>query len=252
MQDLTNNLEQALRLLKKERGEKIVGKLRPILFSNLDRGRIQFFIDGDQKRVHDYVWLVADCYEQQHVYLHDLQIKRLDSVWRPLRKKLQKWSYKYFIRINFLSDEETWMIAHSQATEAAISILSAHFPYDTDFDAWAHVIVYNSCRRHVRQSTKKSQIPKEKRVEVDKISNLADESMGNMASSSESRIDLLKAIEKLPESRKQVIIMLYFEELTPNQVAQKLNKTVSAIYSLHFNALKQLRKILDENGNKHE
>ena len=61
--------------------------------------------------------------------------------------------------------------------------------------------------------------------------------------------DLLAAISKLSDSRRQVIELIYFDEFSPVEIAARMKKSVGAIYSLQFNALNDLRKILGNNRN---
>ena len=58
---------------------------------------------------------------------------------------------------------------------------------------------------------------------------------------------LLEIIAQLPPSRREVIELIYFRELSPKEVAKIMKKSVGAIYNLHFNALQDMQKILSEN-----
>ena len=63
---------------------------------------------------------------------------------------------------------------------------------------------------------------------------------------------LLDAIEKLSENQKVVIWWFYFEGRPLPQIAEDLGINVNATYKRHFDALKQLRKILEEDKYKDE
>jgi RNA polymerase sigma factor (sigma-70 family) len=58
---------------------------------------------------------------------------------------------------------------------------------------------------------------------------------------------LLDAIAQLSEKQKFVIWQLYFEGWSMPQIANHLQVKTNAIYKRHFDALKALRKILEEN-----
>lgn len=57
-----------------------------------------------------------------------------------------------------------------------------------------------------------------------------------------------KAIEELPEECKRVFRLLYFEELTPAEIANMLHITVSTVYNQKSRALSALRIKFSENS----
>jgi len=242
--NLIDKIEEVLNSLLVERGSKLVGKVRPIIYSNLDRGRVQAFIEGKADLIQDYIERTVDNYLKLNLYLHRLQIERDDEVWRALLDQMQSWAYSYFLSKNFVPGEDTLEIAKIQATEAAITILDAHFPYDVEFSPWARVLLIHTCQRYIRKAIRKSEIPSKKIVSIDLDSELTGSLEMTPELSGEVKLDIIKAIENLPEARRQVIVMLYFEGKSPKEISEKLNKSIGAIYSLHFNALDELRKIL--------
>jgi len=239
-------LEAELQSLAESKGAGIVQQIRPILLTNLDRGRIQSFTEGRTDRISDYVWRVAEGFSSLHPYLHDLQIEHSAEAWEPLFERMQTWAYNFFLRKNFAAGDQTLEIAIECATEAAINLLNTHFPYDTEFDPWAHIIVQNACRKFIHHSLKKSAVPNEMKVELD--DELVDPEKPLLELQSlrgELDGDLASALAQISEARRAVIQYLYFEELNPEETAQKMGKSVGAIYTLQFHALRDLRKILD-------
>ncbi|MGD8455294.1 MAG: sigma-70 family RNA polymerase sigma factor [Anaerolineales bacterium] len=241
---LIEKIEEVLNSITSERDSQLVSKVKPIIHSNYDRGRLQAFIEGKDDFIEDYVKRVIENYSRLSSYLHQLQIERDDDVWRELLDQMQSWAYSYFLRKNFVPGEDTLEIAKTQATEAAITILDAHFPYDVEFSPWARVLLIHTCQRYIRKAIRKSEIPSKKVVSIDLVSELTGSLEKNPELSGEVKLDIIKAIEELPEVRRQVIVMLYFEGKTPKEISLSLKKSVGAIYSLHFNALNELRKIL--------
>ena len=140
----------------------------------------------------------------------------------------------------------THMIAEECATEAALRILDAHFPYDTEFEPWAYTIVSMSCLRFFRDGTKKSVIPPQNLVELDE--ELPDLDTARLMEGTDQS-DLLDAISELPDARRQVIQLHYFKGMSLPEIANTLGKSAGATHSLHFNALRDLRKILGKNRN---
>lgn len=248
LEPLQHQLEQALERLAKQRGDDLARQIKPILLANLDRGRIQRFLEGNPAQVDLYVWRVADGFSKLHAYLHQLQTEQDSEAWSPLYERMQKWAYNFFLRKNFAADDNTREIAIECATEASIHLLNSHFPYDTDFDPWAHILVQNICRKFINKSLKKSIVPQDKQVELeDDLADLSDLTLEVQMLMTERSAELEAALEQLSEARRDVIRMLYFEGLELEEIAQKLGKSVGAVYSLHFNALEDLRKILGTN-----
>ena len=62
-----------------------------------------------------------------------------------------------------------------------------------------------------------------------------------------------RAFTKLPISRRRILIMLFLEELTPEEVANKIGCSVNSVYLQRMRAIKELRKLItrgDENEHK--
>lgn len=247
-EQLQRELENALNALAHTKDEELARHIRPILFINLDRGRLQTFVEEDPARVQRYVWLVAQTYTRLKPYLHKLQTEQDAETWAALYKQMQTWAYNFFLRKGFRADEHTRDIAIECASDAATIILKSHFPYDTEFDPWAHTIVQNACRKYIHRSLKKSNVPDEKKIELeDELADPYQTLLEVNALQKESGKELLEALNQLSEARRTVIQFIFFEELSPEEVAQRMGKSVSAIYTLQFHGLKDLRKILDTN-----
>jgi RNA polymerase sigma factor (sigma-70 family) len=242
---IRHELEDALKTLAESKGDGLARRIKPILFANLDRGRIQHFTDGETDLVPTYVWLVADGFTARNEYIHQLQAERSAEAWGPLFERMQSWAYNFFLRKNFAANHGTQEIADECATEAALALLNAYFPYDTDFDPWAHIIVQNACRKFIHKSLKKSVIPNEKIVDLKENLVDPDELLLEVGTlQKELRIEMTNLLAQLSEARRSVIEFIYFHEMEPEEVARKMGKNVGAIYSLQFHALRDLRKIL--------
>ena len=224
---------------------ELANKLWPVLLANLDRERVENFAGADPARTGEYVQRVREYYEQLHNYLYAVQNERSRLVWEPLMDKLQTWAYNFLLRKNFYPGRETRDVAQECAAEAAIMILNAHFPYDTEFEPWAYTIVTMACLHFFRKETKKSRVPENQLVELDET--LPD--LSTFLQNGNATDDLLPAISQLVEARRQVIHLHYFAGFSLPEIAERMGKSPGAIYSLHFNALADLRKILSQNRN---
>jgi RNA polymerase sigma factor (sigma-70 family) len=241
-EDIKTEIDRILQSLEAE--PQTIASIRLILHTNLDRGRVEHFIGSDIRRVGEYVRRVLEHYARLHSYIRSLQKERTDEVWQPLFKQLQTWAYNFLLRKGFVPGLSTRTIAEECATEAALRILDAHFPYDTEFDPWAHTTVTMTCFRFFRDGTKKSAVPPKNLVELDEqLPNLEDSGFKNQ----DDRNALLQTMSGLSEARRQVIQLHYLDDVPLPEIATLMGKSAGAIHSLHFNALQDLRKILSKN-----
>lgn len=249
MEDIEAQLEKACQSLSKQHGEEFAAEIRQILFANLDRGRVHEFIQDEKNRVYEYVERVVQKYCELHLFIKKIQIERAEESWGPLLERMQGWSYNFFVKKGFYADESTREIAGECAHEAALMLLNSHFPYDVDFEPWAHVIVQNACRRYVRKSSQKKNIPAKEMITLDNLLEEVEDPRIENIEQSHEHDDLLDALALLSDARRQAIELLYFEELSPKEAAEKMGKSVGAMYGLQFHAFEDLRKILDKKRN---
>jgi len=248
-EQLQRGLEQALKALAESMGESLARQVKLILLANLDRGRLQTFVEEDPARIQAYVWHVAQTFSRLNPYLRQLQTEQDTEAWAPLYERMQTWAYHFFLKKGFRADDHTREIAVECATEATTTVLTGTFPYDTEFDPWAHIIVQNACRKYIHRAFKKSVVPEDKKVELDEeLTDPHELLLEAGALQKEAGRALLEALNQLSEPRRTVIQSIYFEELSPQETAQKMGKSVGAIYSLQFHALNDLRKILGTIG----
>jgi RNA polymerase sigma-70 factor (ECF subfamily) len=70
-----------------------------------------------------------------------------------------------------------------------------------------------------------------------------------IAGQQQERAKLRWAIKQLPQDQQQVITLRFIEELSHEDTAQIMNKTIGASRALQYRALNSLRTILTENNN---
>lgn len=242
------DLESALESVANQFADEVVSCLRPVLQANLKNGRIATFTENSPARLQEYVLRVAAIYTRLHGYLEKIQTEKDDLVWEPLLKKLSVWAYNIFLSKNFDPIYTREEIVPALANEAAIQLLRARFPYDTEFDPWAFMIVKGTCLKFMRSSMKKSIVPAHSIVELDESSEswVDDPTTRPDDVRREIRASLLAAIDQLPPVRREIIIQKYFYELPSEKIAENTQRSVAAVYSLHFNAIENLRKILSD------
>ena len=248
--ELAEEIQHAIETIGIERSRHLARTIAPVVMTNLELGRVHYFLDKQSYLGPvDYVWLVVEKHEKWHDYLVQIQEVRDHALWLPLYEKLQRWAFHYLSRKNFPQNGRT----HTQhaldcATEAATRLLHARFPYDVDFDPWLSVLVQNVVRKHIekeyRDGDKNPLSLDDSQVRPTVFTALA------LAPGNEKlalRLDLLAAIEQLASpARQQIILLHYFEGYSLSQIASKLEKSENAVYKLHYDALKNLRKILGD------
>jgi RNA polymerase sigma factor (sigma-70 family) len=245
LKNIKSEIEEALESLAEEHGNLLAASIRPILYTNLDRGRVEGFTASYS--VSSYVKRVGDHYMRLNAYIVKIQVERVEEIWVDIFKNLRNWAYNFLLRKNFDANSSTREIADECATAAAAKILEAHFPYDTDFEPWARVIVINTCLKFFRDQTKKSIVPPQNIVELDETLSNRDDLIQVSQKHREDKSDLANAMVQLSDARRQVIEHYYLDELPLPEIAKIMGKSVGAIHSLHFNALQDLRKILEAN-----
>lgn len=253
---LAEAIQRAIQIIGIEKGDHWVRAITPVVLTNLDSGRVHYFLDKQSHhRPFDYVRCVAEKYGQWHDYLFQLQEERCAELWYPLYKKLQRWAYHYLNRKNFPHNgRDRFRHAVDCATEAATRLLHARFPYDIDFDPWLSVLLQNVIRKHIDREYKE--------MAKNPLSLDDGEEWQNILPALTSapntdkfalRFDLLAAVDQLAsEARKEIILLHYFEGYSLPQIASKLDKSDNAVYKLHFDALSNLRKIWGDLRDKNE
>lgn len=61
---------------------------------------------------------------------------------------------------------------------------------------------------------------------------------------------LADAFSKLPLMRQKMLTLLFVEELTPQEIARKMNCSVGHVYNQRSLALRKLRQLLQEGGDE--
>jgi RNA polymerase sigma factor (sigma-70 family) len=248
LEDPFIEVEATLAKVSSRYGDEVLSAIKPVLLANLKNGRINTFTDNSDVSVEAYVLRVVENYLCNNLYLKSLQIEKADLVWIPLLEKVRKWIFTFFIRKGFAEVYVINEIVPELSQEASIQIMKAQFTYDTDFDPWAHIIVKDTCFKYMRSAMKKSVVPANMILELDDAfeNQVEDNRQRPENLSTLDRATLITAIQHLAPDRREIIIQKYFYELNSKAIAEKNHKSLGAIYSLHFNAIESLRKILSD------
>lgn len=85
---------------------------------------------------------------------------------------------------------------------------------------------------------------REKELTIDLFHENAAESFANL-SAAVGKIDLTKALEGLSEDERQIIICLYYQDLSFKETAKKLGLKRDTLYKRHANIVLRLRQRLE-------
>ncbi len=244
----TEEITTTLTSITARYGEDVAARIRPVLMANIKNGRFATFAADQKQPLNRYVERLIEGFRQYHHYINKLQIEKDDLVWMPLYARINKWVYNIFLHRGFDPEYVKTEIVPELAQEASIQIMKASFTYDTDFDPWAYQIVRSTCYKYMRSAMKKSAIPGDLLLELDEVieNSLPDNKQRPDDPALENRTALLAAINKLSPERRELILQKYFYEFPSEEIAENTHKTVAAVYSMHFNAIETLRKILSD------
>jgi len=245
------SIEQALEQLRSELGGTLTDALQPILRINEQRGRPhQYLCLNPHETVQAYVLQVATHYEIDHDYLDRVQRQKDNETWETLLEKVRQWTYCFLNRWDLdRAMQTTCTLEITQ--EVGPEIMRAHYPYDCEFDAWACKITHHVCSKYMQRLGAYAVMDDIDLSEVDEGLRVSDKlSVPSPEADFAQKQSLLDAIAKLSENQKAVIWEFYFEGQPLPQIAANLGLSANAIYKRHFDALKQLRKILGINRHK--
>jgi RNA polymerase sigma factor (sigma-70 family) len=251
--DLKRALEQALCVLGTQGREGTAASIRPIVFENLNRGgtndRVCTYLGANPgKTPVDYVYHVADYYEELGSYLCQLQQEKSVHVWEPLFVEMQWWAYNFLRRKDFPPGQQTFQMAKDCAANAGGKLVQAYFPYDTDFDAWACTIVQNHCKKAIAHLLRAGHLPDHKLVPLfdlpPDLARSADLGGGQLT---EWRLTLMQLIEQLTLEERETVMLYDFQGMTFLEIGQCLGISTTTAHRRYFSAIDFLRKNLIQN-----
>jgi RNA polymerase sigma-70 factor (ECF subfamily) len=134
--------------------------------------------------------------------------------------------------------------------QRALANIDSYSPGGTPFVAWLFGIARNVLREERRRARRVTVAPL--RVWYQHVasrvpfSNRQDRRKSHDPEVVEKTIDLRNAIQSLTPDQRDVIILRYVQDLPIREVALRIGKPESAIYSLQARAIAALRRRLDD------
>ena len=241
-----------LKAVAQKHGFPFANHIRPIVEANVEKGRLDYFIEENPTRsVGDYVWLVVDGYLQWQECLKQIQQERSATVWDLLVIEIEQWAYHFLLRKGFRPGTETQKFAQDYVQEAAIGILQAHFPFDTEPKAWLQQIVIYTCCNQIDEWKRQQEIAEKlaQALADEKPLKTGNGGMEYQVSSKEEATVIHQAIQKLKNPKmRQVVWLRYYGEFSSHEIAAVIGSSYRYVDKLHWQSKQQLGKILGGQG----
>lgn len=247
--DLTACLEKALHRHTIE-NPKLNQTISSLIRRSVEYGRANRVLGENphDDACREYVEKIITYQKKYHNLIACLDRGDLE-VWTKTIKNIRKWANGYLIRQNIHGPLKKKIVEES-VPNAVMAYLSGTYLYDTNFDAWFCVLVQNVCRKYIKEQLHPNHKNHNAAVSYDKyeflLEALADNNEIASQRTRELRSDLLEAVEKLSsQARQELIILHYFEGYSFKEIAKKMERSLNAVYKLHFDALNELRTYFD-------
>lgn len=240
---LKSKLEDAVVEFATRHGADLAARIGDIARANLRAGRLSFYLDhSDEASVYDYLVLIADNVERNGAYIRAVQVGRSTEVWEPLYIQMQRLAYAFLRKRGLIPGEVTFLLAVDSATDAALNMLNANFPFDTEFEPWLYQFIKHACLKSITRQVRMLKRVADAMDPHEIAEQLTDPRNGRI--DWEIFMDLAQAIGRLSAKRRQVLALRYGQGLPSSAVAKLMDSTVNAVNKLHHDAIKQLQDML--------
>jgi DNA-directed RNA polymerase specialized sigma24 family protein len=250
LSDLAARLERVFQQVNIQNA-RLSQTISTLLHRSVEYGRAQKALgeNPDHTACREYIENVVNYYQEYNSLVTHLERGDTET-WLEAIKKIQMWANGYFMGRNIYGRLRKKCVEEC-VPNAVMAYLSSSYYYDTDFDAWFCVLVQNVCRKYIKEQHHPNNTVQTQALSYDKfeflLEALADKNEINSRKLSELRSILLEAVEQLSSNaRRELIIQLYFSDYSFKEIAARMDKTLNAAYKVHFDALNELRDILDE------
>jgi RNA polymerase sigma-70 factor, ECF subfamily len=217
--------------------------IEEIVERNIRSGRLTRVnrVSGRNLTHAEYTAIVASHYLVQCDRVMRLQNNE-QATWEELWQQLFRIAYGLLVRGGW-DNQDAAIRAEEAVQETCLSVYCRSYPYDCPFDAWVFTIL----RHHVFRAYHRSRNPLDM---LDRVSTLDEDSEEETPDVSSSIVDLnalVAALEALASGpQREVILDLFFRDLSVAETAARLGKSPQAIYDLKRRALTELAKTLNQ------
>ena len=159
--------------------------------------------------------------------------------YRKFLNEVSNWLRKVLTRKIFNSGD-----VEDVVQEILVSIHKARHTYDGQrrLIPWLNAIATYRLKDYLRAHYAQKN---DKKVNIDEVFDLEDENV--VTEDDTPNENITKAIDRLKDKQKEIINLMYFQELSVKEVARKLNMSESAVKVTAHRAYKILREKIDRN-----
>ena len=231
----------------------LIERLTAIVARNVQSGRAQRVLAATApEQIDQYIDRVIATFIVEYDRLDRLAAGEV-TAWTRLFQQLAQRAQWLLNRIATSPATAPEAIEFAQA--ACEAIFRSTFPYDVSFDAWATLVLKNI----IWQRYQRSRDLLDRNSQVESLEGAPTANPGAEFSLHELLADpnadvfdlpevrewLLSALDQLSSvTQERVLIELYFNERSIPEVAQRLGRSVQAVYNLKHRALLELKSIL--------
>ena len=168
--------------------------------------------------------------------------KAFNQLVKGWYQKIYNYSYKFF------GDHDQAMEI-TQKTFIAVHQNFAKLNDPAAFKSWLYQIAINFCKEETRKSKRKWLFPfvsfkKQDNLIISEIKDATESPVVNMEQADLNQI-IVKALAKLPDEQRTVVIMKEYEGLKFREIAKVLGISENTVKSRMYYGLKHLREIFE-------
>lgn len=117
------------------------------------------------------------------------------------------------------------------------------YKFKSSLKTYLYGIAHNKTKEHFRQKKSASFVSIEALDEI-----VSSDNMSSNVEQAENREMINKALLSLPKDYREVLYLLYFDEMSYEEISKIMKKSVKQIYNLAFRGKTMLKKILEKDG----
>jgi len=180
-------------------------------------------------------------YETDEIIYSRFLKKRNEADLRILLERHREGLY-FFIYgyIHNMEDAEDIMMDSFALVAAGRTLFSGR----SSFKTWLYAVARNKARMHMRRR-RHDTVSME---DVGEGSVINEENPEGLFLKDEQKMELYKAMERLDEGSRHILHLIYFEDMSYDEVARIIGKTRKQTYKLAELSRDKLRKIMENNG----
>jgi RNA polymerase sigma-70 factor (ECF subfamily) len=156
----------------------------------------------------------------------------------------------YLVELARARSPDAWTVIYDRHYDAVHRYIRYHYT-GRPILAWLYRIARNTVADHQREILGRKGIGRVRAI----VGVFRGDERGSgaltgpwEAEAIADRLDLNRAVARLPESQREVLILRFFVGLSTEEIAGVIGKERSAVYSLHARAIASLRRALTVEG----